>query len=740
MRRAALPAALCLLQLALAAAPAAGQARDWPSEGPPRPWPARQVKFPPYEVRTLANGMQVVAVLHHEQPAVSVRLLVRAGAAQDPKGKGGVATLTAALLDQGTTTRSAFQIADQIDSIGGALGTGAGSDLSFVNAVVMKDSFGLAMDLLADVVRNPAFAEEEIDRQRQQAVSSLQVSRNDPDYVAGVVFDRLVYGFHPYGLPNSGTAESLSSITRADLQAFHSQYFVPNNMILAIVGDVTSDEAFGAAERVFGSWARREVPAVPVIEPPAPTRRVVVIDKPDAVQTEIRVGHLGIPRKHPDYMAVDLAFKILGGEGANRLHRVLRSERGLTYGASADIQTLKQAGDFVAETDTRTETTGEALRLIVEEFACLRRDRVHERELGDAQAYLSGNFPLTIETPDAIATQVLNAVFYELPLEDIPTFRERVQAVSPDDIQRVARQFVFPDRLAVVLVGNASGFVSQLKGLGFPEFEVIPIDEVDLMAASLRKEVRSGAAGRRRGGIMRVSLSDAGPPQAEPRSAADASALLRRVVAAKGGLDALQAVKTVIAESKTTFQMDQGPLESTTKTYVIYPDKFRVDANVAGAEVLQAFNAGQAWQKDPGGVRDVPAPVREDFSASVRRDTIPLLIAAVEGRLTTRRLPDEGRDGRVLRVIEISGAGLSPVRLFIDPSNLIARQSFTTPGPDGQPVQAEEVFSDYRSVNGIQVPFTAEVVRNGRTILRRTLTQVTFNTEIDPGLFERPRQ
>jgi zinc protease len=743
------PFALCIVQaLVCAGAASAQDVRSWPSEGPPRPLPAREVNFPPYEVRTLGNGMQVVAVLHHEQPAVSVRLLVRAGAAQDPKGKGGVATLTAALLDQGTTTKSAFQIADSIDSIGGAMGTGAGSDLSFVNAVVMKDSFGTAMDLLADVVRNPAFAEEEIERQKQQALSGLQVSANDPDYLASVVFDRLVYGFHPYGLPNSGTAETLGSLTRADLLDFHKRYFVPNNMILAIVGDVTSEEAFGAADRAFGKWPRADVPAVKPLEPPSPTRRVVVIDKPDAVQTEIRVGQLGIPRKHPDYMAVDLAFKILGGEGANRLHRVLRSERGLTYGASADIQTLKQAGDFVAETDTRTETTGEALRLIFDEYGRLRRERVNERELGDAQAYLAGNFPLTIETPDAIATQVLNAVFYELPLDEIGTFRERVQAVTPDDVQRVARAYVFPDRLAVVLVGNAAGFLPQLKGLGFDEYEVIPFDQVDLMAASLRRESRSGRS--ERGAFRLASFRQSPSPDAQGgRSATDQRPvaaeggagrdLIRRVVDAKGGLARLKNVKTVVAEATTTFRMEQGELESTTTTYVVYPDKFRVDAQVAGAEVQQVYNAGEAWQKDPNGVREAPAPMKEEFGASVRRDTIPLLIAAAEGTLDVKLLPEEGRDGTVLRVLEISGPRVSPVRLYVDSANLIARQAYSSAGPDGQPMQAEEVFSDYRTVDGIKVPFTAQVLRDGRPILERTLTEVTFNSTIDPKLFSRPQ-
>ena len=171
---------------------------------------------------------------------------------------------------------------------------------------------------------------------------------------------------------------------------------------------------------------------------------MIVVDRPGAVQTEIRVGNVAIPRKHPDYTALDLAVKVLGGEGANRIQRVLRSERGLTYGASADIQALKQAGGIVAETDTRSETTGEALRLVVDEFFRLQREPVYETELGDAQAYLTGNFPLTIETPDAIALQVLNALFYDLDVKDLETYRERVNAIKSDDIQRVARAYLKP--------------------------------------------------------------------------------------------------------------------------------------------------------------------------------------------------------------------------------------------------------------------------------------------------------
>lgn len=743
--------ALVPLVLSVAAMALAQQAAEWPSEPPPRPLAAREVKFPPYEVRTLANGMQVVAVLHHEQPAASIRLLVRAGGVYNPAGKNGMAALAASLLDQGTTTRTAEQIADTIDYIGGHLSTGSGSDLTYVTSVVMKDSFVQAMDLIADITRNPAFATEEIERQRQQALSGLRVSRTDPEYVANTLFDRLVYGFHPYGLPNNGTPESLVTITRDDLQAYHKRYFVPNNMILGIVGDVTSQEAFAAAERAFGKWPRAELALPRITEPPAPTRRVVVVDMPDAVQTEVRVGHLGIARKHKDYLPLNLAFRILGGEGANRLHRVLRSERGLTYGASADIAALKQTGDFQAETDTRTESTAEVLKLVIGEYATLLRERVGERELADAQAYLAGAFPLTIETPDAIATQVLNNVFYELPPDEIGTFAQRVQSVTPEDVQRVAREYVSPDRLAIVLVGNAAAFVPQLKKAGFSDVEVVPVWQIDLMSPTLKADAPSapappspGAGPGPRAGDTKVRLDRLAytrTPTSVVR-AGDAQSdteLLSRAVTAKGGLTTLKNVRSVVAAARTTVKTQQGPVESETTTYIVYPDRFRVDAQVAGATIAQTFNAGQAWVRDPSGVHEAPPPMRADFAASVQRDTIPLLIAAAEGRLSVRRLPDEGDAGRVLRVFELSGQGVtSPVKVSLDQTDMIVRLAYTTPGPTARPIQVEERFSEYRSVEGVQVPFHAELRHNGKPVLERNLTDVKVNQPVDVAMFERP--
>jgi zinc protease len=751
------PSLVLALACAAAALPAEAQAPDWPEERPPRPLPARDVKFPPYQIRTLKNGLQVIAVSHHEQPAVSLRLIVRAGGANDPIDKPGVASLMASLLDQGTTTKSAEQIASTIDSIGGAIGAGSGTDLTFITGLVMKGSFSLGLDLVSDLAQNPAFAPQEIERQRQQILSGLQVSYDDPEYLAGVVFDRLVYGFHPYGKPDSGTPASIASISRNDIVQFHQTWFGANNAILAIVGDVTSEEAFAGAERAFGSWRRTAQEALKPVDPPPPTRRVVVVDRPGSAQTEIRAGNIALPRKHPDYIPLNLAMRILGGEGGNRLHRVLRSERGLTYGASAEVNALKETGDVVAETDTRSETTSETLRLLVDEIARLQRQRVSPRELSEAQAYISGSFPLTIETPASIAIQIIHAVVFGLDLVEMERFRDLVNAVSVDDIQRVAQKYLQPDRLSIVLVGDASRFAKQLPAIGFDRVEVIPVRDLDLTSPDLR---RASASGRpraplvarafqpvsRRGG-SRAGLDYAGSPRglhdgsrrvnAGAQTARDevAAALVARAIAAKGGLERLRGIRTLVSRAEMTVESGGGRDTFPVSTSIQYPDRFRTDAMTPAGRLVQVFDRGACWVRDAKGVTEAPEPLAAELRAHVRRDLIRVLLGVAEGRLLATRLPDVVEDGRSMPAVAVADDGARIVTLVFDPgSALVVRQRYAT----GSSPQIEEVFSDYRDIDGVSIAFRS--VRRGLGIptVSRVIRSVRYNVPVDPALFTRP--
>ncbi len=745
-----------VLSLVLSAGLAEAQSAAWPAERPPQPLPARDIKFPPYEIQTLPNGLQVVVVMHHEQPAVTMRLLIRAGTASDTREKLGLAHLAASLLDQGTKAMTAEQMNDAVDFIGGAMGAGAGTDLTFCNMVVMKDSFDTGLKMLSDMARQPAFDPAEIERQRQQMVSGLKVSAEDPGYIANSVFDRLVYGFHPYGLPDNGTPQTLAALTRDDLVAFHAKFFMPNNAILAIVGDVTAPEAFASAKKVFGDWQKGDLPAQTFIGPPDPTRRVIVVNKPDAVQTEVRVGHIGIPRTHPDYMAVNLAIRILGGEGSNRLHQVLRTERGLTYGAQANMDTLKESGDFEAETNTRSEATGEVLRLIVDEFWRLQRERVGERELDGAKAYLTGSFPLTIETPEAIAMQVVNALFYGLPLQELQNFRERVNAVTPDDIQRVAKALLRPDRLSVVLVGNSAAFASQLKGVGFETFETVDLADLDLTSATFKRTSvkaeadragwaggagRAGWAGRagRAGGAgsalnyQQAPLASRPSDSASPDEIAKAAAMLDKVIAAKGGLDKLRGLKSIVAKQTQASRRPDGESTVETTNYIEYPNHLRVETEGQ----VQAYDGTRVWMKDKRGLHDAPEMFAREMAAGLRRDIVALLLAAKDGAVSVRLLPDvKDPEGRVSHALELSATDLNPIVLYIDlESSLILKRLYTADAP-GRPV-IEEEFHEYRAVDGIQFAFHA-TQRVGSLSVDRRVTDVKLNSTLDPALFKRP--
>jgi len=716
--------------LLLVSGSAAAQVPDWPSERPPRPLPAREVKFPPYQIRTLSNGLQVIAISHHEQPAVSIRLLVRAGAAQDPDTRPGLAAFAASLLDQGTTTKTAEQVAQAIDSIGGAMGTGAGSDLTYITAAVMRDSLSVGLDLVADVARNPAFAPEEIERQRQQVVSAMKVSYEDPDYIAAIVFERLVYGFHPYGKPDSGTPESLAAITREDLQAFHKRWFGPNNAILAIVGDVTAEKAFAEAQRAFGAWGKVDAAPGRTADVPPPTRRLVLVDRPGAVQTEIRVGHIALPRKHKDFLALDVAMKILGGEGGNRLHRVLRSERGLTYGAEATVHAYSDSGHIVANTDTRSETTTEALRLIVDEFSRLRRERVSQRELADAQAYLTGSFPLTIETPGAIALQVLNAVFYGLDLEELQTYRERVNSISPEDIQRVAQQYLHPDRLSIVLVGDANVFAKQLPAVGFEQVERVPLSELDLSSPDLR---RRRAPGTPRGGML---LPASHVAQAPPAPADETRALIDQAVRAKGGLPLLRSLRTVKSAYDLVFATPAGDANVTATAYVRYPGQFRIDANGPDGLRILTFDNGAAWVSDGVKAEDAPPSETAALRAGVQRDTVALLLAMADGRVQAKRAPPVYVVGREMPALDVTLPDAGRLTMVFDAATgLLLQQRYG--GSGGEPVTVES-FTDYRTVEGLQVAYRMSVKREGQFPIERVLRTFEVNPPIDPALFRKP--
>jgi zinc protease len=483
--RAATAAAAALL--AAACAVAAVRAAAVP-KSPPPPQPLRELRFPPFAERTLGNGLRLIAIERHTEPEVSLRLMLPAGRLYEPRAKAGLAGATAELLTEGTAGRTAQQIAAAIDGVGGTLDAGSGTDFAYVSASVTSDQLDLALELLTDVVLHPGFPAAELERWRRQSLSSLELQRANPGYLANVAFQRLVYGMHPYGAPAGGTPESVRGLTRDDLVAFHREHFRPDGAILAVVGDFRPAPALAAVERAFGGWAKGgAAPRPPALELPAHQgRRVVVIDKPDAVQTQIRVGQAALAYADPDFFTAEVYGTVLGGGSFARLFQEIRIKRGLAYGAYCRFAKQLVGGSFEVSTSTKTASTVEALQLTLAELAGMGAAPPPAVELEEAKAYLNGAFPLEIESAGDVASRVLTALGQGRDRAFLDTYRDRISAVTAAGVQRFGRTRIQPDRSVVVLVGNAAAFGPDLaKQLG--PFETIPAAELDPLAPDLRR-------------------------------------------------------------------------------------------------------------------------------------------------------------------------------------------------------------------------------------------------------------
>jgi zinc protease len=455
--------------------------------------PAKPYAFPKASAKTLDNGVQAFVISDPEQPMVAVRLVLpRAGSVNDPAGMPGVANMTADLLTQGTDSRSAQQIAQAIDFVGGSLSANADNDGAYITISVVKKDFALAMDLLSDILIHPAFQKDELERRRQQALSNLQVQYSDQSYIADILIERMVYGQHPYGLPGTGTPESLQKIGREELVRFWRTYFGPENALLAFAGDITPEAAFAAAGQYLGKarWQKREGPFVTPAAP-SPTRgmQILFVDKADATQTQIRIGRLGIPRNSPDYIPLYVANRIFGGGFNSRLSTEVRQKKGLTYGAYSNFKSYLQAGDFSASTFTRTEATVEAARLMVGLIATMSTGACSPDELNFARDYLSGVFPIQSETGEQVAAQILAVAHYRLPPDYNDTYQQKVMAIGPAQIKEMAGRYFDASDLVLVLVGNVAQFRDAIKK-EFPKarFEELPFEKVDLLAPGLRRQ------------------------------------------------------------------------------------------------------------------------------------------------------------------------------------------------------------------------------------------------------------
>ncbi len=404
---------------------------------------------------SLENGMILLLSEKHDIPMVTVNMAIRAGNTAEPADKPGLASITASLLTQGTKRRTASQISSEIDFIGGSLSTGGGYDYASAGLRVLKKDIRTGFDLLADVMMNPVFDQKEIDRKVKATLAEIQRQKEEPNIVARETFEKAVYGGHAYGRTGDDIAAYLPKLTRQDILGFYKARYSPSNTIIAVVGDVAEKEIVLLLNEYFKGWQRNDQPMTASVAPPVIDKVVTKkIDK-NITQANIDMGHIGISRENPDYYAVTVMNYILGGGGfSSRLMDNIRDNKGLAYDVHSSFAAQKETGDFEVGIQTKNESANEVIAETLKELGRMRTDLVSEKELSDAKAYLTGSFPLRMDTSAKIAGMLTAIEIYNLGLDFPQKYAGLINSVTREDIRRVAKKYLHPDKMVIVVVAN----------------------------------------------------------------------------------------------------------------------------------------------------------------------------------------------------------------------------------------------------------------------------------------------
>jgi predicted Zn-dependent peptidase len=681
--------------------------------------PARPLNLPHITETTLPNGMRLVVLEDPRRPALWIRLALPAGTVRDPKDKVGLASMVASLLTRGTTTRTEAQIATKIDSLGAGFGAAADADFLTVSANGLSSRAGDLFDLMADVVLHPTFPADEVDRYRVRTVSAIRADLGDPAALAGAALNRLVYGDFGYGNYALGSPQTVAGLTREDAVAFENAYFAPNVATLFLVGDITPDVARKLAVSRFGSWANREVaappeaPALPVSSGGAIQPKITILDRPGAAQTQIRIGTRTSGYRDPQRVAGTVATAVLGlGQFDGRLTKEIRVKRGLTYGAGSGFNRKKEAGEFMIETFTKNASTGEVVKIALDETEKLRKTPPPADELRDRKTFLNGSFAVSVASPDNLLYRLTYAVLYGGGPSDLTLYTARTNAVTPEQVRsQLASLDLAPAQ--VVLVGDAKAIQSQLTGMG-PVTVIEPAD-LDILSPTLTKSPATPPA-----------------PVSTTETRAAGQALLQQAVLAHGG-DAFLAVKTIQATGKGDLRPPGFGIDvkaSAVSLSTMAPDRAFVELTTGfGPVTVGAPGDGKdLWYRFGSVVHDIAAGDLVGDPTSVLREAVAHGYAVQDQGV----VDGEGAPSRGMALTDAAG---HTTHVYLDPRTHLLSRVESEIGEGA----ARFDLSDYKTVaGGVNLPTTIVSSLNGKPVLTLTLSSLTLNQPVDTALFARP--
>jgi len=666
--------------------------------------PLREIEIPEVESFELPNGMQVFLLKDSSLPVVSGRALVRTGNLFDPEDKIGLAELTGTVLRiGGTGSRTGDEIDQELESMAASVETGVGETMGQANFWTLREHLDRVLEIYADILRNPAFRQEKLDFAKQQIRSAIARRNDEPGQIVRREFRNLVYGKDtPYGAQIE--YEHLERIERADLQRFYERYFFPANVQLALYGDFDRQKAEEKIRELFAAWDARQ-PAAPSFPEVRGNSEggVFRIEKTDVNQSNIRLGHLDGRLGDPDYPALRVMSTILGGGFQSRLFQQVRSNLGLAYQAGADWSAeYGHRGLFTVAVATKSETTVKAIRAVLEQVEKIREEKVSPEELQAAKDSVLNSFVFNFDTKRKTLRRLMTYRYWDYPSDFVFRFREGVEKVTRADVLRAAREHLRPEDLKIVVAGNPEDFDEPLEALGRP------VTGVDISIPQPQAEVS----------------------EASEETIARGKEVLQRAQEAAGGAEALAAVRDVTREAEMRGPM--GAVEQ--KTQVILPDILRQESQLPFGRIVVFVQGGEGWIQGPQGQRALPPAQLREARLQLLRVRERLLLSG-RGPQRTVNFAGEGEAaGEPAEIVEVSGPEEFSVKLWIgSESGDLLKTAYQGTAMTGAPAAIEEVYSDFREVEGVRTPFQATVYQNGEKFADVTVKRVAYNTGLTAG-------
>lgn len=687
------------------------------------------IQLPPIKTITIENGLKVIVIEQPTLPIIQFSLRVRVGAIHEPTDRTGLATFTASMLRQGTTTRTADEISEAIDFVGGSLGASADVERTDVTARVLKKDLQVGLDLLADVVQNPSFPEKEMGIIRNQLIADVRSTQDDPESLAAAHLDFALFGtIHPLGRAMS--EQSLNAITRDDLVTFHGMYYRPNNSVLAVAGDVKADEIIQLVKKAFGNWQRADIPPAPLPEPvKLQGYKVRFVHKPGQTQTHIEIGHFGLAVTDPDYIPTILANYVLGGGVfSSRLLQIIRSKAGKTYSIFSYFPSYSFPGYFRISTFTRNEQAFETLQLIVDEFKKFKEGGITQEELQAAQDNIAGSYILRLETLSGLATTVLNNDFYGFGMDRSRNWRKLIRSVTLEQANQAIKDRFDPENLAIVLLSDIKtleGRTELIPGISLESVNVV--DWLEPVTARAKPYAEFLAAlSAPKGPTELVWAAQITP---------DAKALLERAFAAQGGFEKLAQLRDTYVKAQGSFFREGREFKVDIEVWIKLPNKLRQTIKFTGGQNTIIYNGTQGWVQVGAQVRDLPAQSLTEISESIEFDSLLFLWNIARAGYTFEIVGTAQVDGQETQILRMTNSRGKSADFYFDLKRFVPLK-IVTQTAEGK--SKEQLLSDYRQVEGFWVPFALKTLEDKELTDSFEVVEFTVNTGVGDEQFEKP--